>query len=144
MQRFTELYYEDAEHLALYISKRDNEEIIMTQESGNAFPLPPKAKSMPKQVNALKVGEYMIAYLEKERNGEDLKYRDRNLYRVMMGDMLKTARIAKGMTLDELSEKTGIKARNIANIEAGRFDATVDVLCNLVNAMGMSIKFGTD
>ena len=142
MQRFTELYKDDAERLALYFSKRDDIEIVMITEKGADFPTPPKMRSMPDMVNAYKVGYYEIAYLENERpEGEDLKYKDRNLARVMIGDKIRQLRKQRGITLDELAEKSGIKAGNIANIEAGRFNVAIDTLSNLCDAMDFDMIF---
>lgn len=139
MQRFTELYKADAERLARYISERDNREIVMTTEDGDKFPTPPKMIEMPDKVNAFKVGNYEIAYLEQE--GEDLKYKDRNLARVKTGDMIRAIRHERHMSLDGLSEKTGIKANNLASIEAGRYNIAVDTLYNICNALDYHFAF---
>ena len=140
--RFTEVYYDDAERLATYLSARDNEDIEVVQGTSEYFPIPPKMKEMPKMVNFFKVGNYEIAYLEKRPYADkDMKYRNRTLHRVMLGERLREARESKGMTLEGLEILTGIRARNIENIEAGRYDATIDVLGNIGEALGCHLDF---
>ena len=140
--RFTEVYYDDAERLATYLSARDNEDIEVVQGTSEYFPIPPKMKEMPKMVNFFKVGSYEIAYLEKRPYADkDMKYRNRTLHRVMLGERLREARESKGMSYEGLELLTGIRARNIENIEAGRYDATIDVLGNIGEALGCHLDF---
>lgn len=140
--KFTELYYDDAQRLAVYLSTRDGNEIEIVNGSSEMFPLPPKMKDLPEVVNFFKVGDYEIAYLEKRPFAEkDLKYRNRNLHRVMMGERIRLAREAKGMTLEALEIFTGIKAKNIQNIELGRYDASIDTLSNIGEALGCHLDF---
>lgn len=140
--KFTELYYDDAERLALYLSQRDGKQIVMTTEDSDGFPLPPKGKSLPDKIEAFKVGSYEIAWLEKRTYyGEGRKYRNRNLNRVKAGEMIKRAREAKGVSIEDLSYITGLKARNLENIEAGRFDITIDILSNIGDALNFDITF---
>ena len=140
--RFTEVYYDDAERLATYLSARDNEDIEVVQGTSEYFPIPPKMKEMPKMVNFFKVGNYEIAYLEKRPYADkDMKYRNRTLHRVMLGERLREARESKGMSYGGLELLTGIRARNIENIEAGRYDATIDVLGNIGEALGCHLNF---
>lgn len=143
--RFTELYYDDAERLALYLSARDGAGIGLVQCPSDLFPIPPKMKEMPDAVNAFKVGNYEVAYLEKRPYAEkDAKYRNRTLHRVMLGERLRDARESQGMSLDDLERATGIRAKNIENIELGRYDASIDVLGNLGEALGCHLDFVFD
>ena len=145
MIRFTEIYYDDAERLALYIAARDNSEIYTENVSSEWFPVPPKMKEMPEEVDCLQVSNYEIAYLEhREDEGQDMKYRNRTLHRVALGDRLREARESRGMSLERLEGLTGIKAKNIENIEAGRFDVTIDILGNICDALGCHIDFVFD
>ena len=52
-----------------------------------------------------------------------------------MGQKIKEVRELSGITLEELAEKSGYKPNNIRNIEMGRFNAAIDTLCNIVEAM---------
>ena len=143
--RITELYFDDAERLALYIASRDNSEIYTEKCPSEFFPIPPKMKEMPDEVNVLMVSNYEIAYLEHRKyEGQDIKYRNRTLHRVMLGEKRREAREAKGMSLEGLEQLTGIRAKNIENIEAGRFDATIDILGNIGDAMGCHVDFVFD
>ena len=36
---------------------------------------------------------------------------------------------------------TGIRAKNLENIELGRYDATLDVLANIADALNCDLKF---
>ena len=139
--RFTEIYFDDAERLALYLSARENSEIFTEKCPSEFFPVPPKMKAMPKEVDAFIVGNYEIAYLEhREYAGQGLKYRNRVLHRVMLGEILKDTREGRGLSLQDLEDLTGIRAKNIENIEAGRFDATIDILGNIGDALGCHVE----
>lgn len=143
--RFTEIYFDDAERLATYLAIRDDSKIMIEKCPSEFFPVPPKRKTMPDEVDAFLVGNYEIAYLEhREYADEDRKYRNRTLHRVMLGERLKEAREAKGMSLEGLEMLTDIKAKNIENIELGRFDASIDVLGNLGDALGCHVDFVFD
>lgn len=143
--RFTEIYFDDAERLALYIAARDGSEVYTERVPSEFFPIPPKMKEMPDEVDCLLVSNYEIAFLEqREDDAQDRKYRNRTLHRVALGDRLRDARESKGMTLDDLERLTDIKAKNIENIEAGRFDVTIDILGNLCDALGCHVDFVFD
>ena len=145
MIRFTEIYFDDAERLALYVSSRDNCEIYTEKCPSEPFPIPPKMKEMPAEVEAFCVGNYEIAYLEHRKyEGQDMKYKNRTLHRVMLGERLREARESRDMSLETLEALTGIRAKNIENIEAGRFDATIDILGNIGDALGCHIDFVFD
>lgn len=138
----TELYQRDAERLALYLSQRDGEEISLDFGDSEYFPQPPKGLFMPREVNSFVVGDYHVAYiLDGEADGKDIKYHNRNLHRIMLGERIKDARLVKGITLVELERLTGIKARNIENIESGRLDAGIDVISNIGEALGCHLDF---
>lgn len=136
--KYTELYFGDAQRLAIYLAARNGCEIEMTRGSSSGFPQPPKKKELPPEVDALVVGDDEVAFLYKE--GENLKYKDRNLRRIIFGETMRNARERKGVSLLELEKRTGIKARNLANIEDGRYDASIDVVYNVCNALGCHIE----
>lgn len=143
--KFTEIYYEDAERLARHISERDGKEVEIIRESSTDFPLPPKRKWLPNEVDAFIVGDYEIAYLEMgPRKESDKKYHNRCLHRVMAGERLRALRMKCGKSLQELEDLTGLKARNIDGIETGRYDASVDVLANIGEALGYHLDFVKD
>lgn len=136
IQRFTEMYYDDAVRFAQYIQATEGGEIELVKEDTDGFPLPPKHKIFGNMVNCLKVRNFEIAYLGQRRNpDDDKKHRNRNLYRYIMGQKIKEVRELSGMTLEELAEKSGYRPNNIRNIEMGRFNADIDTLCNIVEAM---------
>ena len=130
------MYYDDAVRFAQYIQATEGGEIELVKEDADGFPLPPKNKIFGNMVNCLKVRNFEIAYLGQRRNpDDDKKHRNRNLYRYIMGQKIKEVRELSGMTLEELAEKSGYRPNNIRNIEMGRFNADIDTLCNIVEAM---------
>lgn len=137
--KFTELYYGDAQRLAVYLSARNGADIILANGSSDGFPMPPKTKKMPQNLDYFEIGHDMVAYLNKE--GEDIKYKDRNLRRVVFGERLREVRKSKGVTLEELERRTGIKARNLESIENGRYDASIDVVSNICEALDVILNF---
>lgn len=137
--KFTELYYGDAQRLAVYLSARNGADIILANGSSDGFPLPPKTKKMPQTIDYFEIGHDMVAYLNKE--GDDIKYKDRNLRRIVFGEKLRDVRKSKGFTLEELERWTGIKARNLESIENGRYDASIDVVSNICEALGVMLDF---
>lgn len=140
--RYTELYFEDAQRLALYLANREDEEVEMYNGLSEFFPLPPKGVKLPTRINAFSVGDYRVAYIyDGAPEGKDLKYRNRSLHRVMLGERITEAREAKGMSLESLELLTGLKASNIANIELGRLDAGIDVISNIGEALGCHLDF---
>lgn len=140
--RFTELYFDDAQRLAQYLAARDGEEIEMINGSSEFFPMPPKTKALPDMVNAFKVGRYEIAYISSK--GGEQKYRNRNLHRVMIGEVIEETRRMHGVTLEQLEERTGIKARNLESIECGKYDVSIDILGNIGEALGCHLEFVED
>lgn len=140
--RFTELYFDDAQRLAQYLSARDGEDIEMVNGSSEFFPVPPKMKVMPDNVNAFKVGRYEIAYISSQ--GGEQKYKNRNLHRIMIGEVIEETRRMRGLTLEQLEERTGIKARNLESIESGKYDVSIDILGNIGEALGCHLEFVED
>lgn len=142
MTKFTEIYFDDALRLAQYLSERTGKEIVPVEMDSEGFPIPPKNEDFGKKTQALIVGDYAIAFFRKRTSpDEDFKYRDRTLHRVQLGIRLQEARKRADMDLDQLSAYTGIRAKNLENIEKGRFDVTIDILGNIAAALGCSIDF---
>ena len=56
--------------------------------------------------------------------------------RKLIGDNVKRARIAAGMTQEELAEKVGISSRYFQSIEAGTRWPSIGVLVQLRNSLG--------
>ena len=143
--KFTEIYFDDALRLAQYLSERTGKEIIPVEMNSEYFPQPPKNEEFGEKTQALIVGDYAIAFFRKRSStDEDLKYRDRALHRVQFGFMMKEARERADIDLDQLSAYTGIKPKNLENIENGRFDATIDIIYNIAAALGGTFAFVSD
>ena len=142
MKKFTEVYFDDALRLAQFLAERFNEEIKPVEMDAEGFPMPPKGEEFGERTQALIVGDYAIAYFRKRTSiDEDRKYRDRALHRVQFGFKMMEARERANMSLEDLADYTGIKPRNLENIELGRYDATIDVICNIASALGCTFDF---
>ena len=140
--KYTEIYFDDALRLAQFLSERYNKEIIPVEMDSEGFPQPPRNEEFGERTQALIVGDYAIAFFRKRTSiDEDRKYRDRALHRVQFGFKMKEARERANMSLEELSDYTGIKARNLENIELGKFDATIDIIYNVASALGCTFDF---
>lgn len=145
MRKFTEVYFDDALRLAQFLAERFNEEIKPVEMDSEGFPTPPKNEDFRERTQALLVGDYAIAFFRKRTSpDEDLKYKNRALHRVQFGFMMREARERAGIDLDQLSEYTGIKAKNLENIENGRFDVSIDIIYNIADAIGGSFVFLTN
>lgn len=142
MTKFTEIYFDDALRLAQFLSERYNKEIVPVEMDTDGFPMPPKGEEFGEKTQALIVGDYAIAFFRKRTSiDEDRKYRNRNLSRVKLGISMKENRERVNMTLEDLSDYTGIKAKNLLNIENGRYDASIDTLSIIAAALGCTIDF---
>ena len=60
IQRFTEMYYDDAVRFAQYIQATEGGEIELVKEEADGFPLPPKHKVFDNMVNCLKIRNIAI------------------------------------------------------------------------------------
>lgn len=142
MKKFTEVYFDDALRLAQFLAERFNEEIKPVEMDSDGFPTPPKNEEFGEKTQALLVGDYAIAFFRK-RTGydEDRKYRDRALSRVRFGFMMREARERANMSIEDLSDYTGIKPRNLENIEDGRFDVSIDIIYKIASALGCTFEF---
>lgn len=65
---------------------------------------------------------------------------DRQKERKLLGERIAYIRKEKGISLGELSERTGIKENSILRIEEGKFSVNYDVLASLAEAMGCYIS----
>ena len=142
MNKFTEIYFDDALHLAQFLSKRFNQEIKLVEMDSEGFPMPAKGEEFGARTQALVVGDYAIAFFRKRSNAdEDMKYRNRNLYRVQFGICMRAARERANMSIEDLADYTGIKPGSLVNIEKGKFDASIDIIYNIAAALGCTFDF---
>ena len=58
--------------------------------------------------------------------------------RKLVGENVKMARIAKGMTQEELAEKSGFSQRYISGLESGRRNPTIVTIYEIAQALGVS------
>ncbi len=142
MVKFTEIYFDDALHAAQFLSKRTGKEIIPVEMDSEGFPIPPQKEEFGEKTQALIVGDYAIAFFRKRTSiDEDRKQRDRVLHRIKFGIKLKAARERANMTLEDLSDYTDYKPKTLENVENGRFDASLEMISNLADALGCEIDF---
>ena len=62
-------------------------------------------------------------------------------HREEIGSELQTLRVQKGLTVRELAESSGVHYSNIAKIENGRYNVSVDILGNVADALGYKLTF---
>lgn len=60
--------------------------------------------------------------------------------RKRIGGLLRAARLKSGMTQQELSSITGFTQANIANVEMGKYGASIDVLSIMAGAVGCHLS----
>ena len=53
-----------------------------------------------------------------------------------LGGSLRKARIKKGLTMEELAEKTGLSTNYIGSVERGEKSPTVKILVRIAKALG--------
>mgnify|MGYP002515843765 FL=1 len=62
------------------------------------------------------------------------------IQRKTMGASIRSLRMHRGLTQEELAQKAGITRANLASIEAGKYSAGLDVLNKIANAMGVKVE----
>lgn len=62
-------------------------------------------------------------------------------YREEIGGDLQTLRVQKGMSQRELAEASGVHYSNIAKIENGKYNVSVDILGKVADALGCKLTF---
>lgn len=142
INKYTEVYFVDALRFAQYVADSYGGTIadILTMPDG--FPVPaPKGYAYPFEVHALRVGNIQIAYLTTDIPAEnDLKHRNRNLYRFVMGEQIMDMRLSKGFSLSDLSALTGYKRSTLDSLEHGRFRADIHILGAVAQALGCTLR----
>ena len=61
--------------------------------------------------------------------------------RQRIGQRIAQLRKERGLTQQELAERTGMQQGNIARIEAGKYSARFDTLQTIAEAMGLTVDF---
>lgn len=61
--------------------------------------------------------------------------------RERIGRRIAETRKEKGLSQMQLSELTGITSKNIANIEAGKYNTEIDTLAKIAKALNCKIDF---
>lgn len=56
-----------------------------------------------------------------------------------MGRSIRDLRLQRGMTQGDLAQQAGITQANVANIEAGKYSAGLDILNKIAYALGVTI-----
>lgn len=58
---------------------------------------------------------------------------------MILGQVLKGARLAKGLKLNDLAEKVGVTAGYISQIEKGERNGTLDLAAKLAQVLGIPL-----
>ena len=144
IKRYAEHFRCDALRLAFLLG---GENATYTDGIGNTedFPLVPKQKEiLAKDVRFIRVenGEeyYEVAFvLDVKPTLKDSKYRNKSYHRVAIGKEIRRARLNKGMTLEELAEKTNLREHSLSRIEDGYWDIDISLLGVIIDALGVQI-----
>ena len=70
---------------------------------------------------------------------EPLSYEQKE--RLYIGKRIALLRSGRGMTQQELADKTGIKREHVSRIEAGKYSVGLDILAKVAKAFGTNIDF---
>lgn len=145
IERYTELYLDDAMRLCKYIAKEDGA-ISIGLADPSLFPDPPKNIPWPDALYAVTVrrdGETVAecAYLfMREDASEAGKFKNRWLISVMLGEEIRRARERRGLSQDQLAELTGYRPHSIDAMERGRYTMDIKLVGRLADALGCEIK----
>lgn len=60
--------------------------------------------------------------------------------RLVIGERIKELRLSQNLTQLDLSLKAGITRANLSNIEAGKYNVSLDTLYKIATALGTEIK----
>lgn len=141
MLRFTENYYEDALRFAQYVQGTNGGKIELVRESSADFPILNKKQEMDEMIDCFKIGGIEIAFLTTAKApADEAKYRNKNLFRFIIGQQIQEYRMNHDISLEEIADKTEYKVSNLRALECGRFNPKVDMLSKVLNAMDAHIE----
>lgn len=60
-------------------------------------------------------------------------------HRQRMGKLIQSTREQRGITIEELAEKSGITRQNVIKVENGAYNTPIDVIGRLADAMNARI-----
>lgn len=143
-KRYVEHFLCDAIRLAQLLGEGQAK---LSDGLGNAddFPLNPKERDqVGDDVRFIRVNGkeyYEVGFVTEDNpTPEDIKLRNKSVYRVLFGSALKKARLEAGMSIAELSKRTLLREHSLERIEEGRWDFDTTVMGNILSALGKSIK----
>ena len=145
IQRFAECYMCDALRLAQYLAKRDGAQISEGIGPADDFPFTPKDRScLDSDARFFRV-ESETSYCEigfvtmEEPESDQTKHRNKSIFRVIIGDQIKSFREGMGMSLEELADKSCFRPHSLARIEEGRWDIDLAQLGRILDALGATL-----
>lgn len=145
IEHYTEVFLDDAMRLCKYIAG-DNGVISITLADPKNFPDAPKGLEFPEPLYAARVSKEGTTVAEcayitvREDMEEGIRFRNRWLLSVMLGDEIRRAREDAGLTVEELSKLTGYSVHSLDAMERGRYNLDMKILGRLADAMGCEIK----
>lgn len=143
---YTEYYLVDALRLARHFAEKNDG--VLSEGIGVAkpFPAPPKTGEFPSgDVRFVRVecqdAMYCVAFVsEDDPPAGERKFRNKSLYRVLVGEEIRRCRQLKGMSLREVADKSGFRVHSLERIEEGRWDFDIAQLGVIVDALGAEVK----
>lgn len=122
-------YYDHLEHCRIYGGSIIEE---LYQEAWEDEPDVDDPEAAPEMQAALR---------QLERRLMAVNYGEEIGERKYIGYRINQLRNDKGMTQQELADKTGIKREHVSRIEAGKYSVGLDILTKIAKAFGTNIDF---
>ena len=144
--RFTEYYLCDAIRLASHFAEKYGGSISEGIGDSSLFPNPPKTGAFSSQdVRFARVDggsqSFGVAFVsEDEPPIGERKYRNKSLYRVLVGEEIRRFRTERGMSLKEVADKSGFREHSLERLEEGRFDFDIAQLGVVLDALGGKVR----
>ena len=142
---YTEYYLVDALRLAEHFAEKGGR---ITEGIGSAddFPKPPKTGEFAEpDVRFVRVElpdrTFAVAFVtEDDPPRSERKFRNKSLYRVLVGEQIRACRERRRMTLEEVAELSGFRAHSLERIEEGRWDIDIAQLGVILDALAAQLK----
>jgi len=147
IKRFSEHFFCDSLRLAQLLASLYGAKISESEGFSADFPLNPKEKAqVGERIKFFSVDNervhFEVSFVTTDEPTEDFAMiRNKSFHRVLIGAEIRRTRRIKGMTIEELSEKTGFRTHSLQRIEEGRWDMDVSQLGLILDALGCYARF---
>ena len=142
---YTEYYLVDAIRLADHFAESGGR-ISEGIGDSSLFPKPPKTGEFPAgevRFVRVEVGDrtYAVAFItNNDPPAGEWKYRNKSLYRVLMGEQIKRCRERRGLSIEEVASISGFRPHSLVRIEEGRWDIDIAQLGVILDALAAQVR----